>query len=75
MLQQAFWLAKKEWKHQWLAIAFTVLVTILFGLFAVMMIHPSIQFRVEPEPGNINYFVIDIFFCRVNTSVWVDLHV
>ncbi|WP_096200199.1 hypothetical protein [Bacillus sp. FJAT-45350] len=68
MLQQAFWLAKKELKSQWGAIALTLVVTIFFALLSATLLDQSVRKLFGTETTFYNHTLLDIIFLVLTPS-------
>lgn len=68
MFQQVVWLVKNELKTQWIAMAFTVIVTIFMGLVSGNVLEQSVQNLFVAESPFYNHIVSDIIFIILTPS-------
>ncbi|OLO37076.1 hypothetical protein BTR23_14175 [Alkalihalophilus pseudofirmus] len=68
MFQQAFWLAKKELKSQWVAITMTLGATIFIGLFSSILLEQSVRKLFGAEMMFYNHTLLDIIFLVMTPS-------
>ncbi|MFC0562510.1 hypothetical protein [Halalkalibacter alkalisediminis] len=68
MYQQAFWLAKKEFKSQWVAIALTLVVTIFLALVSAALLEQSVRKLSGTETIFYNRMLLDIMFVGLTPS-------
>lgn len=68
MFQQAFWLAKKELKSQWVGIALTLVVTIFFALITATLLDQSVRKLFGTEATFYNHTLLDIIFIVLTPS-------
>ncbi|SHG33694.1 LTA synthase family protein [Ornithinibacillus halophilus] len=71
MISEAFWLAKKEFRHQWIGFVSTILVTILMGILVSGFLLSGaegqfIQFRIESTL--FNHLFLDLIFIGMAPS-------
>ncbi|WP_156288927.1 hypothetical protein [Oceanobacillus salinisoli] len=62
MFQDAFWLAKKELKHHWSAIALSLLFTVFVGGSTGMLLADSAVKMFEDHATSYNCFLLDLIF-------------
>ncbi|MGO4886600.1 hypothetical protein ACJ2A9_02490 [Anaerobacillus sp. MEB173] len=68
MFQQAFWLAKKELKAQWIAISLTLLATIFIAIFSSILLDQSVRKLFGDEMMFYNHTLLDIIFLVLTPS-------
>ncbi|MDT8860546.1 hypothetical protein N0O92_09895 [Alkalihalobacillus sp. MEB130] len=69
MVNQAFWLVKKELKTNWTALLLTVLVVIFLGLFATIFLEQAARALFGQEVMYYNNPVLDILFVALLPSL------
>jgi len=69
MLQQSFWLAKKEFKYHRLSLLFTVLFTIFYALLISGFLNQSVKKMFGPDMEPYNFFLLDFLFVIITLSL------
>lgn len=69
MLQQAFWLAKKEIKYHWLSLLLTLLVTIFFAFMISVLLDQSVKKVFGTDMMHYNFILLDILFVLFTISL------
>ncbi|WP_332697166.1 hypothetical protein [Halalkalibacter lacteus] len=62
MVQQAFWLAEKELKSNWIALIFTGTATVFYALLSIILLEQDSRNLFGTETMYYNNFLLDITF-------------
>ncbi|MCT8136737.1 hypothetical protein H1D32_02595 [Anaerobacillus sp. CMMVII] len=69
MLKQAFWLAKRELKNNWIAFFFTMIATVLFAGFTTLLLDQLARSLFGTEAILYNDLLLDIMFVAITPSL------
>ncbi|RKQ28127.1 hypothetical protein [Oceanobacillus halophilus] len=68
MLEQAFWLAKKEFKFQWLGFTATILFTLILGIATAFLLDISAEKVFINRDTPYNRLLLDLIFIGITPS-------
>ncbi|WP_157049889.1 hypothetical protein [Thalassobacillus sp. C254] len=69
MIGQAFWLVRKELKHNLWAFVFTLVFTALCGVVTMFFLNQLARNEFVTEAGNINGILLDVIFVGMTPSL------
>ncbi|HLU23537.1 MAG TPA: hypothetical protein VKZ77_13815 [Bacillaceae bacterium] len=65
MLNDAIWLAKKEFKQHWIAVVFTFLFSMIIGSMVGIILSGTEAFIIEINDSSITYYMLDFIIIGV----------
>ncbi|WP_332632060.1 hypothetical protein [Halalkalibacter flavus] len=69
MLNQAFWLVKKDLRYNWRGVVFTIIAVVFFGFFTTIFLEQAARALFGDGVMYYNHVVLDIFFVAILPSL------